>query len=239
MIHLKNQFIRVICSQQSWQAQTHKTGLCAACEDNLIKKHAVLSLLCGTQSFYHITFDSGRKWQVISMICPLRPKEKTAVRLKRKPSEREVEFIRKICMKRRFNNFSTNLEAWSTQRQMGERRRGGRGQSDDREVLDGVISETRAVRRAVILTISHKAVLLISMEELRWNWIHLAISLSLSLSLWGGKAMIHVIIIYYGRIPSQAKHLILQYSTAPYTHTYTHTHTLQETQTHFECHSLE
>ncbi len=38
--------------------------------------------------------------------------------------------------------------------------------------------------------------------------------------------MIHVIIIYYGRIPSQAKHLILQYSTAPYTHT------LQETQTH-------
>ncbi len=73
-----------------------------------------------------------------------------------KASEREVEFIRKICMKRRFNNFSTNLEAWSTQRQMGEWRRGGRGQSDDREVLDGVISETRAVRRAVSLTISHK-----------------------------------------------------------------------------------
>ncbi len=58
--------------KQSWQAQTHKTGLCAACEDNLIKKHAVLSLLCGTQSFYHITFDSGRKWQVISMICPFK-----------------------------------------------------------------------------------------------------------------------------------------------------------------------
>lgn len=49
-----------------------------------------------------------------------------------------------------------------------------------------------------------------------------------SLSLWGGEAMIRVIIIYYGRIPSQAKHLILQYSTAPYIHTHTH----RETQTH-------
>lgn len=30
--------------------------------------------------------------------------------------------------------------------------------------------------------------------------------------------MIGVIIIYYERIPSQAKHLILQYSTVPHTH---------------------
>jgi len=50
---------------------------------------------------------------------------------------------------------------------MGERRTGERGRSDDREVLDGVISETRAVMHAVVLTISHKTVLLISMEELR------------------------------------------------------------------------
>lgn len=96
-------------------------------------------------------------------------------------------------------------ETWRMQRQMDEQTE---EDENSPEVLDGVISESSDV----ILSISHQALLLISMEELRWNWIHLALYLSLSFSrsLWAGKAMIRVIIIYYERIPSQAKHLILQ-----------------------------
>lgn len=179
----------------------------------------------------HLNLTESEKWFRWSV--PLRPKEKMASLTEAKASKREVEFIRKICMKQCFNNFSPNLAAWMTQRQMGARRRGGRGQSDDREVLDGVISETRAVRRAVILTISHKAILLISMEELRWNWIHLGVSLSLSFSLrWESNDPCNYYILWEDSQSSKASNLTVL-------HCPLHTHTPGDTNTHSECHSLE
>lgn len=135
-----------------------------------------------------------------------------------------------------WSNISVSSVQSGAIKHMGEWRRGERGQSDDREVLDGVISETRAVTCAVILTISHKTVLLISMEELRWNWIHLALSLSLSFSLrWESNDPCNYYILWEDSQSSKASNLTVIHCPL-HTHTRRHKHTFWMSLSGIICH---
>lgn len=136
------------------------------------------------------------------------------VRTERNASEQRSELSGKISSQRRFN-FTTKLKAEQKRHERQRDRwmsRQGKMRTAQKCRIEWLVKRVMSSSPYPIRPFSSSAWR--SSDEIEFIWP----CISLSLSLWGGKAMIRVIIIYYERIPSQAKHLILQYSTVPHTH---------------------